>query len=84
MVVGQKKATDEKRDYKQIVDWESGCPECPAKASTYNTFKMHQSSKKCQNNRIPLDLLCLFYVLKKSNHHKQSQVCMKKASDVWD
>ena len=43
MVEGQKKATDEKREYKQIVDWESGCPDCPAKPSTYNDFEMHQS-----------------------------------------
>ena len=44
MMEGQKKATDEKKDYKQIGDWESGSPDCPAKPSTYNAFKMHQSS----------------------------------------
>ena len=42
VTAGQKKIVDEKRDYKQILDCEAGCPDCPAKPATYDAFKMHR------------------------------------------
>ena len=68
MVEGQKKATDEKRDYKQIVDWESGCPDCPAKPSTFNTFKMHQS-RGCDHRKRVVCEHCGKAVAKSNTSH---------------
>lgn len=41
IVEGQRKTVEEKRDNKQIVNWEAGCPDYPAKPSSYNALKIH-------------------------------------------
>ena len=72
---GQRKKNEEKREYKQIVDWEAGCPDCPAKPATYDAFKMHRSRGCDPSKRVVCDI-CGKEVAKSNTTHFKN--CAKK------
>ena len=37
-----KKPLVERRKYEEISNWEDGCPDCPAKPTTYAAFRNHR------------------------------------------
>merc|ERR1712079_263801 len=47
-----KKPTIEKRKYREITNWEDGCPDCPAKPLTYAAFRTHRSRGCGQGEKV--------------------------------